>query len=114
VVGNLDQAPTSDRVRLGPNRTGEGEVLCGNEGSRGRSEEDNWNSSSYFLGKWFKRGAGEAWCCRRCGGAGNLGFVGFTRRHWMGLLVAPVVVGTKETTQPRVAHECRSDVPVLP
>ena len=31
---------------------------------------------------------------RWCGGdAEKLGFVGFTRRGWMGLLVAPVVVG---------------------
>jgi hypothetical protein len=47
MVGDLDHAPISNRVRLCPNRTGEGEVLRGNEGSRGRSEEESWNSSSY-------------------------------------------------------------------
>ena len=47
MVGDLDHAPISNRVRLGPNRTGEGDVLRGNDGSRGRFEEDRWNSSSY-------------------------------------------------------------------
>ena len=47
VVGDLDHAPISNRVRLGPNRTGEGDVLRGNDGSRGRFEEESWNSSSY-------------------------------------------------------------------
>ena len=50
VVGDLDYAPISNRVRLGPSRTGEGEVLRGNDGSRGRfddeeEEEESWNSS---------------------------------------------------------------------
>jgi len=48
VVGDLDHAPISNRVRLGPSRTGEGEVLRGNDDSRGRfDEEESWNWSSY-------------------------------------------------------------------
>ena len=47
VVGDLDHAAMSNRVRLGPNRTGEGSVLRGNDGSRGRFEGETWNSSSY-------------------------------------------------------------------
>jgi len=58
---------------------------------------------------------GQARCCRRYGGsAGKLGFVGFTRRQWMRLLVTPVVVGTKETTQPRAGHQRRICVPTSP
>ena len=34
-------------LKLKPNRTGEGEVLRDNDGSRGHFEE-SWNSSSYF------------------------------------------------------------------
>ena len=46
VIGDLDQAPISNRVKLAPKRTREWEVLRDNEGIRGRFEE-NWNSSSY-------------------------------------------------------------------
>ena len=35
----------SNRVKLGPNRTGEGEILRGNEGIGRRFEEESWNSS---------------------------------------------------------------------
>ena len=39
---------------------------------------------------------------------------GFLAVGWiMGLLVAPVVVGSKGTTQPRAAHECRFAVAPL-
>jgi len=62
----------------------------------------------------IRSGGRIALVLRRCGGgAGKLGFVGFTRRRWMGFLVASVVVGTNETMQPRAAHECRFGVPVL-
>ena len=46
MVGDLDHAPISNRLRMGLNQTGEREVLRGNEGGRGCSEEESWNSSS--------------------------------------------------------------------
>jgi len=97
----FDHAPISNRVRLSPNWTGEGDVLCGNEGIRGHSDH-------ILAEKVVRMKSSERMVrCMRCGGsAGKLGFIGFTRR-WMWLLVGTVVVGTKETTRPKDAHECR-------
>ena len=68
VVGDLDHALISNLVRLGPKRTGEGEVLRGNEGIRRHFEEQSWNSSSYsswasgLNEKLGKDNPGVGWC----------------------------------------------------
>jgi len=103
----FDHALISNRVRLSPNQTGEGDILRGNKGIRGRS--DHIPAEKVVRMKSSERMVR----CMRCGGsAGKLRFVGFTR-HWMWLLVGTVVVGTKETTRPKAAHECRF-IPIFP
>ena len=91
----------SNSVRLDPNRTGEGDVLRGHDGSRLSRTflRGEWSSGLYSCWENGSNGKDKQ-ICRRCGGGdGKLGFVGFTRRRMRFL-----VVGNKETMRPRATE----------
>ena len=97
VVGDRDHAPMSNRVKLGPNRTGEGDVLRGIDGSRGRFEDESWNSSSYSC---WESGSNELGKDRQGVGGGVVVVLGNSVSSGLlvvavGFLLAPLLLAPK-------------------